>query len=308
MLSQDDRFNFEDLIAKPEKAREFMGAAVILAVLAWVACAASPILFGIPVSTSGPWGDTFNAASSMISLLTLLGLAYTIIIQHEGLRIAREDSRKSDEARCAAERLMLDQAKAALVSARLDAANSLAQLYIKWLEHESPRPDFITLGYQSNVHRYTHLLESYLTESQVRSELLGADVETSWVILKGHIDAVLSRYRAHWNGLSGFNAHGHRNLTVNSLMVYVDRCRVDVTICKDLMSSLAVKPAHHLDIVLRILAQIQAEYSQAQRLPPNSYDEINRTCLDALNFLDASSSVMNAEACNQAIKEARAAR
>lgn len=98
--------------------------------------AAAQLVFGIVIycffqdwAKSGVFGDTFGAMNSLFSSLAFGALIYTIILQSSELKLQREELTLTREQLTDAATSQKDQAKYALLAAKISAAISKQEIY-----------------------------------------------------------------------------------------------------------------------------------------------------------------------------------
>lgn len=113
--------------------------------------ATAQMVFGIAIyyffqdwNKSGAFGDTFGAINSLFSSLAFGALIYTIILPSNELKIQREELILTREQLTEAANSQKDQAKYALLAAKISAAISRQEIYAshyvngkQFPEHES---------------------------------------------------------------------------------------------------------------------------------------------------------------------------
>jgi hypothetical protein len=118
---------------KTPEGPDLNGAVRIAAIVgvAWGACllvALVALWSGSPViAATGQAGDTFGIVNALFSGLALVGVTIAVIYQHHELRLAQEGAAGEKDAREATVVMMSRQAEHMLMSARLDAVQTLAQ-------------------------------------------------------------------------------------------------------------------------------------------------------------------------------------
>ncbi|AFE59935.1 hypothetical protein Q7S_18620 [Rahnella aquatilis HX2] len=110
--------------------------------------AATQFLFGIVIycffqdwSKSGAFGDTFGAINSLFSSLAFGALIYTIILQSNELKLQREELTLTREQLTEAANSQKDQAKYALLSAKISAAISKQEIYASHYVNQKQFPE-----------------------------------------------------------------------------------------------------------------------------------------------------------------------
>ncbi len=77
---------------------------------------------------AGVFGDSFGVVTSLFSGLTLLGAGYAVYLQHEELKIARDQNRGAEQERAETLRVLARQADALTTAAKLQAISAIGQM------------------------------------------------------------------------------------------------------------------------------------------------------------------------------------
>ncbi|MEQ9874919.1 hypothetical protein ABRP91_13845 [Pectobacterium brasiliense] len=129
------------------------------------AVAAAQLIFGIATyfifqdwDRSGTFGDTFGAINSLFSSLAFGALIYTIILQSSELKLQREELTLTREQLTEAANSQKDQAKYALLTAKISAAVSKQEIYANHYLSETQFPGHEGFNYGDTRNHLKYLM------------------------------------------------------------------------------------------------------------------------------------------------------
>lgn len=175
-------------LIKADGPTKLVAAAIVFAIGAWLFCAFSLVLFGFPSSQSGPWGDTFNAAGTLISLLALCAIGYTVSLQRDELRTTREEAKST-----------LLVAEVSILTVYIDIAGRK----VEQLERHS-QPSWPA---QLDLHKHVSTLSFYRRVLLMRRACLHADRDEVNRIIRRHAGELHAEMLQAWLELVPHNAN-----------------------------------------------------------------------------------------------------
>jgi hypothetical protein len=120
--------------------------------------------------TAAQIGDSFGALGTLFSGFALLGVFVAVMLQHEELKLAREDAKSSEAARLKAEKLMARQADVLLATARLNAANAIREASSEVPHSFNNRGQMIMVPFKKVMTKYLNIILLSVSDAEPNPE------------------------------------------------------------------------------------------------------------------------------------------